>query len=208
MIRDILRLTQSVAGIDTGRNWLFFIVRSLIGRRKFLHLAHWTHNSAEESHLLRRLSIIPAVYTELMKSFHRENAFGETKNIFLPLLLSEMMSFYRTLNLSMKDDMERLMEFRKAFDEKGAGKFCNREYIIQNHTSCHFIVTRCVYHDYFTEISLPELTKIFCEVDWLFYARTFPSLRFHRGNSPENTIAFGKTFCNFFIERTDKTTFL
>jgi len=49
----------------------------------------------------------------------------------------------------------------------------------------------------------PELTKLFCEVDRRFFPKAFPGLRFHRGDSWENTIACGKDRCESVFEKID-----
>ncbi len=48
---------------------------------------------------------------------------------------------------------------------------------------------------------MPELTRLFCEVDTEFFAEAFPEFRFHRGDSLENTVAYGKDHCVFIFER-------
>jgi hypothetical protein len=55
-------------------------------------------------------------------------------------------------------------------------------------------------YDFFTEVGTPELTRLFCEVDREFFPRAFPDLRFYRGDSWENTIAYGKNQCEFIFE--------
>jgi hypothetical protein len=37
-------------------------------------------------------------------------------------------------------------------------------------------------------------------VDRVFYEKAFPELLFHRGDSWENTIAYGKDHCDFIFE--------
>ena len=59
--------------------------------------------------------------------------------------------------------MERLMAFNDLQDKIGVPRFDRREYIKQNDNICHFIITRCIFCNFFSEAGTPELTKIFCE---------------------------------------------
>ena len=45
------------------------------------------------------------------------------------------------------------------------------------------------------------LGKLFCEVDREFFPEAFPDFRFHRGDSWDNTIAYGKDHCDFIFEK-------
>jgi hypothetical protein len=47
---------------------------------------------------------------------------------------------------------------------------------------------------------MPELTRLFCEVDDEFFSTAYPDLKFHRGQDEKNTIAYGKQQCNFIFE--------
>jgi hypothetical protein len=93
------------------------------------------------------------------------------------------------------------MAFNNLMDKKGAPQFNKREYVKQNNNICHFIITRCVFYDFFTEAGTPELTRLFCEVDREFFPGAFPDFRFYRDGSWENTIAYGKNQCEFVFER-------
>jgi len=97
--------------------------------------------------------------------------------------------------------MERLMAFNNLMDQKGAPRFNKREYVKQDENICHFLITRCVFNDFFAETGTSELTKLFCEVDHRFFPEAFPDFRFHRGDSWENTIAYGKDHCEFVFEK-------
>jgi hypothetical protein len=97
--------------------------------------------------------------------------------------------------------MERLRSFNDLMDLVGTPRFNRREYIKQDDNMCHFIITRCVFSDFFNEVGTPELTRAFCEVDRRFFPEAFPGLRFHRSGTWENTIAYGRDHCEFVFER-------
>jgi hypothetical protein len=54
---------------------------------------------------------------------------------------------------------------------------------------------------YVEETGTPELTQLFCEVDIEFFSQAFPEFKFHRGDSVENTVAYGKDHCDFIFEK-------
>ena len=99
------------------------------------------------------------------------------------------------------EPMEKLTVFNNIMSKKGIAKFNKLEYIRQDEDICHFIIRRCVFHDFFTEVGVPELTKLFCEVDKVFFSKAFPEFEFHRNGSWENTIAHGKDYCDFVFEK-------
>jgi hypothetical protein len=45
------------------------------------------------------------------------------------------------------------------------------------------------------------IKKLSCEVDRRFFPEAFPGLIFHRGNSWEKTIVYGKDHCEFVFEK-------
>jgi hypothetical protein len=100
-----------------------------------------------------------------------------------------------------KAPMEQLMDFNELMDQKGAPRFNDREYIRQDDEVCHFVITRCVFNDFFSEVGTPELAQLFCDVDRKFFPKAFHKLKFHRGGSWQNTIAYGLDRCEFIFEK-------
>ncbi len=91
------------------------------------------------------------------------------------------------------------MAFRKGMEQIAVSRFNKREYITIDETTCHFIVKRCITHDFFKEAGTPELIRFFCQGDEIFYADVFPELEFSRGDSWENTMAYGKDHCEYLV---------
>jgi len=121
--------------------------------------------------------------------------------ILVPLGCNKQWEHLQSLRFSDTQPMEKLMTFNNLMDRRGASRFNRRKYVKLNDDVCHFIITRCVFKDFFTEAETPELTKLFCEVDKKFFPKAFPEFKFHRGNSWENTIAYGKDYCEFIFKR-------
>lgn len=54
-------------------------------------------------------------------------------------------------------------------------------------------------HEVFTAAGTPELTRLICDVDRVFFAQAFPEFTFSRSDSWENTIAYGRPRCAFML---------
>ena len=75
--------------------------------------------------------------------------------------------------------------------------------IKQDDNILHYEVRNCIFARFYKETGTPELTQLFCEVDKEFFPKAFPGIKFHRGDSWENTIAYGKDHCEFIFEKKD-----
>lgn len=157
-------------------------------------------STAEEMAFVKRLPLVSAFYLELVGISDTKKAINTMRSIIVPVGVNESMKGFRTLKDHYSTPMEYLISYLDYIDEKGAGRFCSREYAKKNDHVCHRIVTKCPFHGFFSDAGTPELTQLFCEVDRVFYEKAFPGLVFHRGDSWKNTIASGKNHCDFIFE--------
>ena len=199
-IREV-KIIRSVLRKEIGWLWALFMVKCLISGNAISRKTHWAGVRDEESRFVKRFSLACATYIELGGKIGKENAFEAMKKILVPIGCSEQWNHLNSLNLSKDTGMARLMAFNNLMDKKGAPQFNKRDYVKQNNTICHFIITRCIFYDFFTEAGTPELTRLLCEVDREFFTGAFPDFGFHRGDSWENTIAYGKDRCDFIFEK-------
>jgi len=196
-----VKIINSVLSKEIGWSWPLFLVKSLVRGNDVFKKTHWAEVKDRESVFVKRFSLACAVYVGLLEKVGKEKAFAVVRNILVPIGLNEQWNHLNSLRLSEYTGMARLMAFNDLMDKKGAPQFNRREYVKQNTNICHFIITRCVFYDFFTEAGTPELTKLFCEVDREFFPEAFPDFSFGRGNSWENTIAYGKDHCDFIFEK-------
>lgn len=194
-------IIKSVLRQEIGRTWPLFLLSCLLKRKGLFSNTRWAKNPGAEAAFAKRLALIASVYRALIEKSGREKAFSIIKEIVVPVGCSEQWTHFHSLGLSQEQGMGRLMKFHNLMDRKGAPQFNTRDYIKRNNTTCHFIITRCVFNDFFTEVGFPELTKLFCEVDTEFFPNAFPEFSFHRDGSWENTIAYGKVQCEFIFEK-------
>lgn len=195
------KIIKSVLSKEIGWSWPLFLVKSLIRGNAIFRKTHWAKVKDGESAFVKRFSLACDVYVRLGREIGKEKAFEVVKRILVPIGVNEQWNHLNSLRLSKDTGMSRLMAFHNLMDKKGAPQFNRREYVKQNNNTCHFIITRCVFYDFFTEVGTPELTKLFCEVDREFFPGAFPDFKFDRGNSWENTIAYGKDYCDFIFAK-------
>ena len=195
------KIIKSVLGKEIGWSWPLFLVKSLIKGNAIFRKTHWAKAKGGESEFVKRFSLASAVYVGLGGKIGKEKAFEVVKKILVPIGVNEQWNHLDSLHLSENTGMARLMAFHSLMDKKGAPQFNKREYVKQNGNICHFTITRCVFYDFFTDVGTPELTKLFCEVDSEFFPGAFPDFKFGRGNSWENTIAYGKDHCDFIFTK-------
>ena len=185
---------------EFGWAWPIVLIQSLKRKNELFRNTQWSKAKGEEAEFVKRLPLVSAFYLELVCKSDAEKAINMMRRVIVPIGLNESMKGFRTIKNNYKTPMEHLIHYLDYVDEKGAGRFCNREYPKKNHHVCHRVVTKCPFHGFFSEVGTPELTQLFCEVDRVFYEKAFPELLFHRGDSWENTIAYGKDHCDFIFE--------
>ncbi|OAG27249.1 L-2-amino-thiazoline-4-carboxylic acid hydrolase [Thermodesulfatator autotrophicus] len=195
-----LKIIHSVLSQELGPGWLWLMFKASLKQKAILKKTKWAGRSDEEAQFVKRLPIAVALYQELQNLKGKEMAYEIIKKILIPLGCAEQKRYLEKLTKSGQTPMERLIAFNDLMEKEGALKFNTYEYLTKGPDKAHFIVKRCVFYEFFSETGVPELTKIFCEIDGVFLSEAFPEIKFHRGHSKENTIAFGRKHCDFIFE--------
>jgi hypothetical protein len=198
-----IKITGTVLSQEIGRSWPAFLVKCLLRKKSVFEKNHRAAVKGAESELMSSLSLVIAVYSELQVKLGREKALEIMRKIIIPIGYNKVLKLLQPLRSVHKDPMELLVSYLELVDQKGVGRFAERE---MNHdgNTCHRVVTKCPFYGFFAEAGTPEITGLFCEVDNEFYSKEFPEFRFHRNGSWENTIAYGKDHCEFVFERKTK----
>lgn len=191
-------IVYRVLSKEYGSKWPALLIKSLRRKSELLKKAKWS--TTEEMEFVKRLPLVSAFYLELASISGVEKAIDIMRSIIVPIGLNESMEGFRTLKDDYSTPMEHLVSYLDYVDEKGVGRFCDRKYLKKNDVVSHRVVTKCPFNKFFREAGTPELTQLFCEVDRVFYEKAFPGLVFHRGDSWENTMAYGKDHCDFISE--------
>ena len=196
-----IQIVNATFSASISWSWPFVLLKALARKNALFSQTRWSNTKDSETDFVKRISIAPALYNELGNRIGRDQAFQVMSELLVSIGCNEQWRHLNSIDTTDGTGMERLMAFNRLMDQKGAPRFNRREYVVQDEIICHFLITRCVFYDFFTETGTPELTKAFCEVDRAFFPEAFPNFRFHRGGSWENTIAYGKDHCEFLFEK-------
>ncbi|MBN2098249.1 MAG: L-2-amino-thiazoline-4-carboxylic acid hydrolase [Dehalococcoidia bacterium] len=201
-IRELKAVKDALSDLDGVRwRWPLLVSKGLVRKKAVFYSTQWGRERNAESDFVERFSLASAIYLDLVDRMGREKAFAAMRRILVPIGCSEQWAHLRSLGDVAETPMGRLMAFHNLMDKRGAPQFNQREYFELSESVCHFAIKRCVFHDFFTQAGTPELTRLFCEVDRDFFGAAFPELSFHRGDSWQNTIAYGRGFCTFIFEK-------
>ena len=196
-----IQTIKSILNASIGWSWPVVLLKALIKKRKIYSETRWAKATGSEAEFVKRICVAPALYIELAETIGKHKAFEVLERLLVSIGCQEQWDHLNSMEMPEPSGMGRLMAFNELMDQKGAPRFNRREYVKQDDKMCHFVITRCVFYDFFSEVGTPELTKLFCEVDRRFFPEAFPDFRFHRGDSWENTIAYGKDLCEFVFEK-------
>lgn len=196
-----VKIIKSVLSKKIGWSWSIFLIKCLHRSRWIFGSTTWAKKEGAKADFAKRLSFGSALYLELQKKFDKEKAFEITKNILVRIGCDEQWENLNSLGVSDKGPMERLLVFYAFMGTSGVGNFVNRKLVKANINILHYEVRNCLFVRFYKEVGTPELAKLFCEVDRNFFPDAFPEFRFHRGDSWENTEAYGKNHCEFIFEK-------
>jgi len=200
-----IKAIKYIVSARIGRVWPLILLKALVRKNAIFNKTRWSKIRGLESDFIKRMSSASALYVRLGERLGRYKAFEVMEELLVSIGCEEQWNHLNSMDSAEGSEMKRLMAFNELIDRKGAPQFNTREYITQDDNTCHFLITRCVFNDFFAEAGTPELTKLFCKVDHRFFPEAFPGLTFHRGNSWENTIAYGKEHCEFVFEKKEET---
>jgi hypothetical protein len=186
---------------ELGWSWPILLVKCLIAKRRIYNQTHWAKETSVESQFAKRLSVSTAMYRGLLRRFDRDKAFEIMREILVPIGTKEQLDNLDKWGVAQKSGMKKLLAFYDAMGKGGIGQFVQRTIKEKNDNTLSFQVRSCFFNRFYEETGTPELTRLFCEVDIEFFSQAFPEFKFHRGDSLENTVAYGKDHCIFVFEK-------
>lgn len=198
-----MRIIGSVLSEEIGWLWPIFLIRALIRKRSVFDSTHWAEQKGVEAEFANRLCLSAAIYLGLVEKLGEDRAFEAMRRILVPIGCEERLDNVNSLGVADRRGMDRLWAFCDFMGQGGVGRFVERTIIGKSDDVLHYEVRGCFFDRLYGEVRMPDLTKLFCEVDTEFFAEGFPEFRFHRGDSLENTVAYGKDHCVFIFERRD-----
>ena len=199
---DDVKLISSVLCKELGWSWPLSLLRSLANVKTVLNGTSWAEGMGAEAAYAKRLSITVALYQDLTTRVGRERAFEIMREIVVPASVNDMRKHFDSLGISGKEGMERLLAFWDNMDRgRGMGQVNQGAFARRDDHVLYYVCTNCFYARFYQEVGTPELTRLLCESDNEFWPYCCPDFEFHRGDSWENTIAYGREQCDFIFER-------
>ena len=144
------------------------------------------------------VSVAAALYIELQKGLDQETALSLVTAAFLPVGLALQLGNFRYVE--ERHTFDNLIRYQQRTNKLGPTRLNQMEIVTQNDKIYEFHVHNCLFKDAFTELKMPELTKVMCAIDNAIFNVYMPDqVHFHR-NGATNTIAEGKQYCTFLCE--------
>ena len=185
-----------ILGVLKGyiNNPLWFILKSKLSFNKFkkdikLNLP---------TEFINTIGFMAWMYIRLSKQIDKEKAFEIIRACMLISGLAVQQANFR--NVEAQRTFDNLKAFQQKANKEGSTKLNTMKIIEESESKYEFRVTRCLFFELFAYLKVPELTSIMCSIDNAIFNTYLPEkLVFHR-NGLNNTMVFGKEYCEFVIE--------
>jgi predicted ArsR family transcriptional regulator len=139
------------------------------------------------------------MYMRLKDRIGQEKAFEIIRAIVIPLGLALQHSNFRAVEAPRT--FENLIAYQQRTNREGPTRWNKMEILEQSDDRYELRVHYCMFHDFYTQLGVPELTALMCAVDNAIFNSYLPEeVTFHR-NGLGNRIADGASACHFVIER-------
>jgi hypothetical protein len=198
---DIIR---SVLKDEIGPVWFLLLIRSVMKKGRLLRGTKWSHDKSAEGKFARRLSILASLYLVLREKYDRGVAFRIMSRIIVPTGCCEQWQNLKNLKVENKRGYERLKAFYDFMGEGGSGQFVERRLSSNTSKLVQYEVRDCLFARFFAEMGMLEIASLFCKIDRSFFPTAIPDYGFSRGDSWENSAAYGKDHCVFRFEKMDR----
>jgi hypothetical protein len=178
-------------------NPVWFLFKSKITFKKYekrinLNLPH---------EFVKNTAFIAWIYIRLKEKVGKEKAFEIVRVAVLTSGFAVQQANFR--NAENERTFSNLIKFQQRANTEGSTKLNTIEVIEQTDKKYEFRVTKCLFFELFSFLNVPELTSIICSIDNAIFNSYLPEkLIFHR-NGINNTIAYGKKYCDFILINED-----
>lgn len=141
------------------------------------------------------------VYINLKKAIGQNRAFEIMRVTILTGGLAQWNLQYQTT--TVERTFANLCDLEMQVNKAGFTRWNTLEVVDRSTQRFEIKITRCLYHELFTAMAVPELTPIICQIDNAAFNSYLPDqIAFNRGG-PGHRIADGRSACNFIWEVTD-----
>jgi hypothetical protein len=138
------------------------------------------------------------MYKRLKERIGQEKAYEIVRACVLPIGLALQQGNFRAVEAPRT--FENLVAYQQRTNREGPTRWNKMDILEQTEQRYEFRVSKCLFHELYTTIEMPELTRLMCEVDNAILSSYLPEqVTFHR-NAPGNRIADGAPACHFVLE--------
>ncbi len=198
----ILSCTAGVLKIFTRNFGLFkaiwLLAGSITGSGKVFRDSAWGERDDAEAKYVKSIALLPAIYLRLKAEFPESATMKAMNEIVIKVSWSVDLRFIKKHKLlSIENSFTRWRKYRNKLASEGFGLFNDIRDVEVTEQKMHYIVYRCIFHDFMSRTGVPELTRLICDYDKLCQAKLFPELEFDRNGAPENTLGHGSDCCHY-----------
>lgn len=138
------------------------------------------------------------MYIRLKERLGNEKAYEIMRAVILPIALGVQQGNFRSVEAGRT--FENLIKYQQRTNREGPTRWNRMEIEEQSGKRYAFCVKNCMFHEFFSSIGAPELTKVMCATDNVIFNSYLPEeVVFHR-NGLNNRIADGASECRFVLE--------
>jgi hypothetical protein len=138
------------------------------------------------------------MYMRLKDRVSQQKAYEIVRACVLPIGLALQQGNFRVVEAPRT--FENLVAYQQRTKREGPTRWNEMDILEQSEHRYEFRVTRCLFHDLYTQLRVPELTRLMCEVDNAIFNSYLPEeVTFHR-NGLGNRLADGAPTCHFVLE--------
>jgi len=138
------------------------------------------------------------MYRRLKDRMGQEKAYEVLRACILPIGLALQQGNFRAVEIPRT--FENLIAYQQRTNREGPTRWNKMEIQEQCERRYEFRVSKCLFHELYAELEMPELTRLLCEVDDAVLNSYLPEeVTLHR-NDLGNRLVDGAPFCHFVLE--------
>jgi hypothetical protein len=138
------------------------------------------------------------LYFRLKDRLGQEKAYEVMRTVILPIALAVQQGNFRSVEAGRT--WKNLIRYQQRTKREGPTRWNRIEIEKQNGKIYAFRIKNCMFHEFFSGIGAPEMTKFMCATDNAIFGSYLPEeVVFHRSGL-YNTIADGASECRFVLE--------
>jgi hypothetical protein len=138
------------------------------------------------------------LYKRLRGRVGQEKAYEVVRACVLPIGLALQQGHFRSVEEPRT--FQNLVAFQQRTHREGPTRWNEMDILEQSERRYEFRVTKCMFHELYIRLGMPELTRLMCEVDNAIFNSYLPEqVTFHR-NGLGNRLVDGAPACHFVLE--------